>query len=53
MLGMKDVAGYLRREKNRGRREKERERERVGGVLKRERSVCIFILEFGLPSVIF
>ena len=31
-----DVAGYLRREKNRGRRE--RERERVGGVLKKELS---------------
>ena len=26
MLGTKDVAGYLRREKNSGRRERERER---------------------------
>ena len=42
MLGMKDVAGYLRREKNRGRREKERERERVGGVLKREKDLFYF-----------
>ena len=29
-LCTKDVAGYLRREKNRGRRERERERELVG-----------------------
>ena len=33
-----DVAGYLRREKNRVRRE----RERVGGVLKREKDLFYF-----------
>ena len=37
-----DVAGYLRREKNRVRRERERERERVGGVLKREKDLFYF-----------